>query len=146
MLNFPFFTERNTPGEIFERQIEFRREKFQVERPPPGFANTTAIKEFNRHQLAAFRLLLQRNEKPSLLAPGPNTVLVYKCEPKTRVGRQRDIEEAFVARNHLEANSREHYAFIGDDGRKRDVFHTRLKQMGRLVTFKFQWQTECRFT
>src|SRR5438045_7530089 len=87
----PLITKRNPPGDIFERQIEFRGQQLQVKGMPVRGAYLATVKYFYRNRLAFARLRLERQKDPVLFAPRPDDGLVHKGEPELRVLRQGQI-------------------------------------------------------
>src|SRR4051812_29600540 len=82
----PLLVQVDTPGNVFERQIDFGTKQCEVEFVPAGgpdvIADPAGIKEFDGGGAVSTRLLLERDKNSVLLPPGPDAVLVDEREPE----------------------------------------------------------------
>src|SRR5438876_540340 len=86
-------------------------------------AASWAVRACSRVGLVRPRLLLERNQHPILLAPRASPVLLHEGKPEARLWRQREIEQPFVPRKHLQTGLRQHVAVVGNDRVERDAVH-----------------------
>src|ERR1019366_3897568 len=110
-------------------------------RPPRG-ADARAVEDFHRDGFVAARLLLQGYQDAILLAPRPDAALVDEGEPEAGVFGQREIEQAFVAGDYLQAHLGEHLTVVGDDGGEGDVVDAGGGQCDGLVAVMPQGNRE----
>ena len=146
ILKLPFVAEGDAPSDVFEREIELGREQLQIERARTRGANAGAVIEFNRRDptvrdAASGRAgLIERDEDAVLLAPGPDAVLIDESEPEAGVLGQREVEEAFVAREDLQAHLGEHDSVVGNDRGQGDVVDAGGEEFGGLAAFELEGQ------
>ena len=53
LLDLPFVAQRNAPGDVFQGQIEFRREQFQIQHAGSRRAGPAFVENFHAHRLVA---------------------------------------------------------------------------------------------
>ena len=139
-LTLPFVAQRNAPGDVFQRQVEFRREQFQVERARVRLARSGSCKKISTgHRLVAARLLFQRDQNAVLLAPGPDAVLVDEGEPEiARPWAASDASRRLSPGNISSRACVSMTPVVGNDRGEGDVVDAGGQQLGRLVAFEFQ--------
>ena len=140
--DLPVVIHVDVPGDVFEGKIEFGGEEGEVEVFLTAGADVAAVVEFDGDGFAAMGGLFEGEEPLVGLEPGPDAVFIDEGEPEAGAGGEGEVEEAFVAGFHLEADLGEHDAGIGDDGGEGDVLDAGGEEVGGLVALNLQRKLE----